>query len=369
MDPRATLAPAAAPTGAARIEHAIFTSIRSPLGSGYRLVAASRGITEDEKRDILHAAPSHGSLCDESEEGAGLAAFTLGSGRWCLFVSRHAGVEHTGRGGYRVHTHVLVLEPETYRAFHWDPFLVATAAGHAADEAWVRRPPTSLVPLTLTPHDGAPTGGGLPGAVGQRGRALLAAVLSGRKLLVTGAPVDIAVLRHLWSGLPASVRADVTMSCGIRFSPARALAVVLVGADDSKAATLAGEHGLDVFEWEQPPAAERSPFRAWLDFVCRQWETGRVVELDALSRELTGPRDPAVWAAAAALCDDLERVSQADLEAIGEMQMRHTRAPRHDPVVARLAAELEQAVSVRRQALEAAEPTNGAQEAGGSGWQ
>src|SRR5690606_38204025 len=91
----------ACPTAA--LDRAVFTSIRSPMGSGYQVVAASAGVSADEKREITQRAPSHGNLCDNTPDAEALAAFVLRSQRHCVFLSRHAGAEPSGRGGYRIH--------------------------------------------------------------------------------------------------------------------------------------------------------------------------------------------------------------------------------------------------------------------------
>ena len=72
--------------GVVQVERAVFTSMRSPMGEGYRIVAASNGICADERREILRCAPSHGSLCDSSPGATGLASFGLDNGRRCIFL-------------------------------------------------------------------------------------------------------------------------------------------------------------------------------------------------------------------------------------------------------------------------------------------
>ena len=44
-------------------DQAIFTSIRTPMGEGYRVIAASRGVRPNEKQSITRNSPSHDSLC------------------------------------------------------------------------------------------------------------------------------------------------------------------------------------------------------------------------------------------------------------------------------------------------------------------
>ena len=53
-------------------DQAIFTSVRTPMGEGYRIIAASRGLSSPEKQAITRMSPSHGALCVSpvGEEGS-----------------------------------------------------------------------------------------------------------------------------------------------------------------------------------------------------------------------------------------------------------------------------------------------------------
>ena len=101
-------------------DHAIFTSIRTPMGEGYRIVSASRGLRGDEKQAITRFSPSHEGLCIAEKPttdvaGAeGVAFYPLPSGRLCVAASCRAGAEHTGRGGQRVYTYNVVFDTEDF---------------------------------------------------------------------------------------------------------------------------------------------------------------------------------------------------------------------------------------------------------------
>ncbi|RME37117.1 MAG: hypothetical protein D6788_10140, partial [Planctomycetota bacterium] len=90
-------------------DQAVFTSLRTPMGEGYRVVAASAGVRPEERRVITRVSPSHDSLCDDGRESKervrALACYPLPTGRLCIALSLPAGNEHTGRGGLRVYTH------------------------------------------------------------------------------------------------------------------------------------------------------------------------------------------------------------------------------------------------------------------------
>ena len=69
-------------TAALNCDQAIFTSIRTPMGEGYRIIAASRGVRPEEKQLITRRSPSHGALCEvtggaeKALAAAGYAAIT-----------------------------------------------------------------------------------------------------------------------------------------------------------------------------------------------------------------------------------------------------------------------------------------------------
>ena len=136
-------------------DQAIFTSIRSPMGEGYRIVAASRGLKPEEKQAITRCSPSHEALCaprDESGSDAdatGTAFYTLPSGRLCAAFTCNAGAEHTGRGGLRVYTQNVVFAETDFAKCGYNPLAVLRAmkvAGMTAPQLHTK-PGAPLVPL------------------------------------------------------------------------------------------------------------------------------------------------------------------------------------------------------------------------------
>ena len=80
-------------------DQAIFTSIRTPMGEGYRIIAASRGLRPEEKQAITRSSPSHDSLCwpadkgtEETENRYGAAFYPLPTGRFCVALSCYGGL-------------------------------------------------------------------------------------------------------------------------------------------------------------------------------------------------------------------------------------------------------------------------------------
>ncbi len=131
------------------VDQAIFTSIRTPMGEGYRIVACSPTIKEQEKKELARRLPSHGSLCESSPLTTALLSFPMASGRHCVALSQYAGQEHTARGGGRVLTHLILLQRSQVAALDCDPFAVRTAASRAGAIEANLKPPHELKPLEL----------------------------------------------------------------------------------------------------------------------------------------------------------------------------------------------------------------------------
>lgn len=248
------------PTTPIYAEQAIFTSVRSQTGAGYRIIAASGGLKPEERQEITQRSPSHASLSDDSPTAEALAVYSLRTGRYCVSWSRHAGVEHTARGGYRVHTHVAVLEKTAYRDFDYHPVRVHSAVLDALGPEPLLEPPANLDPLVL-PDPSASAGRWLS-AVGigcDRDLVLqvAAVLLEGQPLVVVGAKDSIATLDAAIAVLPLAIRTDISISVGMRFSPARQTHLTLLAGDDPQARQLTrgrNVHWLDVSGTGPSPA-------------------------------------------------------------------------------------------------------------------
>jgi hypothetical protein len=352
MDPRSVVDGAATATGAVLAEQAVFTSIRSPLGRGYRIVAASAGISPDEKREIVQRAPSHQSLDDTSAKGRGLASFAMQSGRRCVLLAQNAGAEHSARGDWRVHTHVLVLEPAAYRRLRCDPLAVAAVARAALGDAWLNdQSPPALARLELN-TDAVGEESGPPAAASagdvERLLAILSCLLQDRRVLAYGANDPFGILAAVWSGLPLTLRDKLSVSCGLRMAPGRNFALLVSAGtyDEWQRSGIEGDYAL--LEWSVRHRPDAPAFDPWLGFVRRRWAGGQLAELDRLSASLSEESKGADLARVAAISDDLARLADADLALLDELTARHALHERQDGVCARLCAEFHRAAAARR---------------------
>jgi hypothetical protein len=356
MDPRPTVAGVEPAAKAVLVEQAIFTSVRSPWGRGYRLIAASPGVRPDEKGEIVQRAPSHQSICDASPHGRGLASFAMQSGRRCIFLAQNAGMEHSARGDYRVHTHVVLLEPATYRGLRCDPLAVESAARAALGDTWLNDQPPASLPLlpldgqaTSLRTDGPPSpdAGTMDGLL-----AVLSCLLRGRRVLVQGPPDPAHVVAWIWSGLPAGARDGLSLSCGLRLSPGRSFSLILMNGPHSERQRSGLSPEVAVIEWGAADRLPASEFDPWLRFVRRRWEARQLAELDHLSAALAATATATSLSCVAALSDDVARLGSADLALVDELTARHAGREWPEGAGRHLYVEFRRVAALRRQQLE-----------------
>lgn len=287
MDRRADIAPAVA---AELIDQAVYSSIRSPVARGYRIVAASPGLTEDEKREIVQRAPSHGNLTDATEAATAAASFRLRSDRQAVLFARHAGPEPSGRGGLRVYTHILLMTPETYRNFAADP-LRAEPLSRSQVEATLRSPGVTALERLNTPLLLSVTGLGVAGLapdVADRMVRVVAAVLSEQATIVVNAPQPRQILDVVLAALPVGRRERLSFAYGMKLSPQRDMRLLFHADSPAVAEAYAADHGYTTLDW-MAATPLGGPFAAWLELVKAMLESGRLAELRRLTDGQAGP--------------------------------------------------------------------------------
>jgi hypothetical protein len=275
------------------VDQAIFTSVRSAMADGYRIIASCPGLTTDEKREITQRSPSHDGLCDSSSSASGLASYPLGSGRRCIAASRHAGIEHTGRGGQRVYTHIVVLDRADFHRFRCHPFEVQAALRQAVGQDVLLDPSARLDRLALPLPKSCRPGPSHTGSTSRvRGNVdrigdILSAVLNGRRIIVSAAPAPREVLSWALRGMPRAVRGSLAASFGLKLTPNRILTLAFIDSCGRETERMIRGRDVLLYDWQSPPAPESSPFDPWIRFVRTRWEQGRFAELEHLSARLT----------------------------------------------------------------------------------
>lgn len=340
--------------GHVSVDQAIFTSVRSAMADGYRIIASCPGLTTDEKREITRRSPSHDGLCNSSPAASGLASYPLGSGRRCIAASRHAGLEHTGRGGQRVYTHIVVLDRADFRRFRCDPLEVQAALRRTVGQEVLLDPSARLDRLALPVPKSRRFG---PSSTGGTSRLrcnadrigdILSAVLNGRRIIVSAAPAPREVLSWTLRGLPRTARESLAASFGLKLTPNRILPLAFIDSYGRETERMIRGRDVLLYDWQSPPAPESSPFDPWVRFVRSRWEQGRFAQLERLSAQLTEDVTARCLERIATLATDIDLVKDADEMSLGLLIEKHAQAALHIEAETQLLREFRRAAETRR---------------------
>jgi hypothetical protein len=262
-------------------DQAIFTSVRTPMGEGYRIIASSLGLKAEEKQAITRRSPSHDALCSPAPEAEGIGFYALPTGRLCVASSGYAGIEHTGRGGQRVYTLNVVFSSEDFEVFGYNPFAVVRklrAQGlltpqlkpsnplpeirlSVCKRAWARRESPWIAPVDSSAR-----------------RYLVHELLNGGTLILCIAGDFARTAEALLMAVPGPTRTDVSFSAGVKFSVGRGHRFVVV--NDDKGVTRRRIEGQPVvFLDAQARPPREAPSSDWLRFVDAYLERGALALL------------------------------------------------------------------------------------------
>ncbi len=219
------------------VDQCVFTSVRSPMGEGYRIIAKTSGIKPEEAAELPQRAPSHGGLCEKDEHATGMLAFQLASGRYAIGFARHAGREHTARGGLRAHTHFVVIDETDYSAFNFDPWAVAAAIRLADDDKPLLKARPQFSKIDLIPEVTL----NYEQVAEHDPRALMSIVrmfLGTDTIVVDRNDYSIEMAWLAWRLTPAFARKSRSVSDGICFAPARTIQHAFIFGDTNAARNL-----------------------------------------------------------------------------------------------------------------------------------
>ncbi len=305
-------------------QQAIFTSVRTPMGEGYRIIAASRGLRAEEKQAITRLSPSHNGLCD-CGASPGVAFYGLPTGRLCVALSCAAGAEHTGRGGQRIYTHNVVIEADDLPDWGYSPFNILRAMIHAGLMNPQLKPPAALDELELERHAFAHKTAQLAPhpAIGTGcGGHILERLLEHQKVVLNIENAWCDSAEALLLGVPGPMREKVSFAAGLQFSISRSHDLTLLadpkGAIKTKVAGQPVEYVVPCGRGEHP-----HPRSSWVGFVERHWS---VNNLDGLAtRTSRGFNDVSAEARerVGQLLNCIDDVPNCDSEKLLAMASRH----------------------------------------------
>lgn len=334
--------------GGVFVDQALFTSIPSRTGSGYRIVAASSGIGPEERQEITQRCPSHASLADEGPSAEALYAWSFRTGRYAVAWSRHAGLEHTARGGYRVCTRVAVLDTPGYERFEFHPLRVYSAMLETLEEEPAFKEHTTLGTLLLPdPVCGLSTWTSALGIGCNRTAifTILDSVMAGGSTIITGLGSPLAVLDALLAVVPLSLRPAISVSAGLRYSPARPARITVLDGDCDEAQRLTRGQKitwLDAASLDASAADHDASVsqKSWPALVRRWWADGHRRDLCRLAARMSFEATPAALERIVALCEDTDKAIGADPATAEELAARYSAFqaanPLEDDLVKRL---------------------------------
>ncbi len=340
------------------VDQAVFTSVRSSTGAGYRLIAASPGVTPEEKAEITRRSPSHDSLCDASPQAVGLVAYALESRRICVGLVRHAGKEHTARGGYRVHTHMAVLDCAVDERFGSDPVRIHAALSDSLQGEPLLKTSPLLEPLLLTDTGAAGVLRRLASAGSDAAdtvAALAHALLRNERIILLGVEDELSLLERVLVSLPLSARRGLAVSAGLKPAPARLTQLALLALDRTAAQRSLRGSDVPFHEAASLPQPAPSPYAAWIDFLRRRHGAGRAEDIERLTRHMADPMTPANLSRIASLSDDLESIESADAPALESLLSRALSAQPASALEAGLITQIRDKARPRLERLTSAE--------------
>jgi len=319
-------------TGCVRAEQAIFTSIRTPMGEGYRLIAMSPGITSEERAEITRRSPSHGSLCDPDPAASALSSYPLATQRQCVAWTRYAGREHTARGGQRVHTHLAVLDPEGFAAMACDPFRVHAAMQQIISDKPCLQPATCMDTLELPVADLAGAAFGADMVSVEHACRMVAALLNHDVMLVVGAVSPVDTVRTMFAILPQAWRVNLSLSANLQYAPARQFQLTCVGRYTPELQRAVQGQDVHVLDLGSSAAPEPCGCDAWFEFTRERQRQGRFAECVALADQLDGQVDGPTLDRVVAICRDADRIESSSQDGLEQLVTAYAKAAANHPL-------------------------------------
>lgn len=307
------------------VEQVVFTSIRSPMGEGYRIIAAGSSLRPDEKAEITRRSPSHGSLCAGANPSGAVLSYPLASGRFCVGFCCSGGREHTARGGDRVYTHYAVLDRDGFARFGFDPFRVASALRAAVGDALILKQLPTLPKLSLNAGDAACDAktGETPAAAALG--ALATVAWSGQPVVASEPSTGDSVAARLVAILPASIRKTLSLSVGLKYAMSRQIRASFVECDSGETERALRGQSIRWFDFKKggfEANGSDANLSEWIEFVLSRMKAGRAGEISALTAEMVEVNATDLLSRVARLSRDIDAVVSADSAALEKMAVK-----------------------------------------------
>jgi hypothetical protein len=215
-------------------EQAVFTSLPRRRRGGYHLVSRSRGISVSAARDLARWAPSHGALIIDASNRTSVNFHPLPGGQVALSRTCAGPPEYSGRGGFQLYTHFLILADADLQATGFQPIAIyrdAIALGHLLFQV---DPPEVLEPVQLSQlhptRDAAPEADGVTELGLSRLRHLKERLGSGHAVRFAHEGDRIALAEYLIGQLAPEAVRKISFSTSLVPSADRPFLLTLVNS-------------------------------------------------------------------------------------------------------------------------------------------
>ncbi|MHC4441567.1 MAG: GAP1-N2 domain-containing protein [Planctomycetota bacterium] len=303
-------------------DQVIFTSVRSLVGEGYRIITASRGVCSEEKVDITRRSPSHGGLYESPGDSVGLLSYVLSSGRHCIAYSCHAGREHTSRGGQRVYTHMILLDRDEYRQFNSNPVYLHSRLADVVDrEGPILEPQRQIerlqLPVAKPIQEPLSAQRGWIWAVGS-------SLLAGERLILVGSAEPLLLLEWALLSIPRNIREGVDVSAGIKFSSNRSMQLLMVPSEKDVPTRISAAGNIKSCHIDSSPQESVSSSGAWFNLLQRWLEQNRLADILDLTSHVCAEAPASTLDRVASICDDIDLIKNAKKETVESMANRYS---------------------------------------------
>ncbi len=273
------------------VQQAIFTAGKTDRTADCRIVAASPGIADIDRRELAAFGPAHDSLLDTGPQAVSVNFFPLPSGAYCVSRTVPTEWENAGGGSQRIYTHCLVVSPVVLRHFANHPLMLLGAAHQSGSLETPDAIPTRLDTLELPDAVTAGDAGRLARLAGEVGHASLAllvqAALTNICLAVRGPVPTARLICGLLDCLPVECRTSISFSTGLRYSARRPFDLIPLPADTAQQRWLARRPGMATLDLSHAPASAKLLVNAWARLIHRSLAAENCA---FLSQELARPR-------------------------------------------------------------------------------
>jgi hypothetical protein len=196
------------------------------------------------------------------------------------------------------------------------------------------------------------SGGGLVGLDVNLLCGITSELMTDQKLVVCGAKRPFAALEWALMLLPASMRAKVSLSAGLRLSTSRPVHIAWVDPDNGEMVRALAGQAIDMLDLRNPPPSVEPSPREWFLLLRRWWIERRWDEICLLTNSITSKVAAPDLVRFSTICQAIDDAAVADTERLAQYHTTWQRLKPGSDVERELIDKLGQVIEARRQALD-----------------